>query len=726
MSKYPKTKSWAILAAVVIGVGLSSAPAAATLSMMHTYRTGIDVGKDRATGCDFSLGALPDGPLPGFELQVTVVVDTDLMPPQVVSAQVESCSGDGGSFGGAQPLPGFVLQIDSGLLGSDSIVGAIPRSLLGDARVVRLAHYAMSGTGSEDALYTRDGTPDGAAILAAIGGPVPAPLLSGPGIALAVLLLVGIGFTQWRRGRWGGAAILLMVSVAGGAVIAYAAFGEPVALDDPADAVPPDSRAEIVASFVMTTDGELGLRLDVENIVFVPPAPTNTPTQTPTTTPTQTPTNTPTQTPTDTPTQTPTITPTPTLTDTPTQTPTDTPNPCAGKDDGTTCDAGMDGYATQTCESGTCGPCVATMSPSPRYVDNGDGTITDRQTCLVWEKKDDAGGLHHRFDFFAWSCFEGVDPFCAGGACYCQPDAASASTCEALTTNHILGTTLGCRECTAAFSCVGGRKTIWDWVNQLNDVSGGGASCFAGHCDWRMPSTAGDPVGSTLDVAEVETILAEPSPCTIGPPCVDAAFNTNCTAGCSATETPCSCIGVGDFDGSGTYWSSSSLLNGSQFAWEILFDSPFPGSLLLNSKSSSWFVRAVRGGSELVLMGGPFMPGGNFILTTSNYGFPVPTHLYLVQGTQPGNATLTVRTILADGTFGDRQLTTAFADPVRVDVVSPDLNGAVVFPAFSVPVAAEQVGETLHYQAFRGLPCPATGCPTAGSAVLSVEVVAAP
>jgi 5'-nucleotidase len=42
-----------------------------------------------------------------------------------------------------------------------------------------------------------------------------------------------------------------------------------VALDDPADAVLPDSRAEIVASFVMTTDSELGLRLDIENIVFL-------------------------------------------------------------------------------------------------------------------------------------------------------------------------------------------------------------------------------------------------------------------------------------------------------------------------------------------------------------------------------------------------------------------------------------------------------------------------
>lgn len=253
-----------MLGAMVVLAGLSAAPATATPSMQHTYRTGIDVGNDPATGCDFSLGSVAPNVLPGFELQVTVVVDAGWMPPQVVSAQIETCSGDGGSFGNPQPLPGSGLEIDGGMLGSDSIVGAIPRSLLGNAGIVRLAHHALSENGSEDALFTLDGTPDGPAITAQLLWPVQAPLLSGLGIALAVLLLLGVGLTQWRRGHWAAAQVL--VFVASGAVIAYAAFGGPVAVDHPTDANPRDTRAEIVASFLMATNNALRLRLDIKDI----------------------------------------------------------------------------------------------------------------------------------------------------------------------------------------------------------------------------------------------------------------------------------------------------------------------------------------------------------------------------------------------------------------------------------------------------------------------------
>ncbi len=40
---------------------------------------------------------------------------------------------------------------------------------------------------------------------------------------------------------------------------------------------------------------------------------------------------------------------------------------------------------------------VVTQTPAlgapKRFVNNGDGTITDRQTDLMWQKQDDAGGL---------------------------------------------------------------------------------------------------------------------------------------------------------------------------------------------------------------------------------------------------------------------------------------------------------------------------------------------
>ena len=65
------------------------------------------------------------------------------------------------------------------------------------------------------------------------------------------------------------------------------------------------------------------------------------------------------------------------------------------------------------------------------YADNGDGTITDNNTGLVWEKLDDnnVGGIHDRDDFYTW-------------------DDAFAVKIAALNTTP----------------------------------------CFAGHCDWRLPN----------------------------------------------------------------------------------------------------------------------------------------------------------------------------------------------------------------------------------------------
>ena len=37
------------------------------------------------------------------------------------------------------------------------------------------------------------------------------------------------------------------------------------------------------------------------------------------------------------------------------------------------------------------------------YTDNGDGTITDNNTGLMWEKKDDSGGIHDMDNAYTWS-----------------------------------------------------------------------------------------------------------------------------------------------------------------------------------------------------------------------------------------------------------------------------------------------------------------------------------
>lgn len=70
------------------------------------------------------------------------------------------------------------------------------------------------------------------------------------------------------------------------------------------------------------------------------------------------------------------------------------------------------------------------------YVANGDGTVTDLVTGLMWEKKSDDGGLHDWDAQYRWS----------GD---------------------------------------GTQETIWDWLDDVNAEGGVG---FAGHADWRIPN----------------------------------------------------------------------------------------------------------------------------------------------------------------------------------------------------------------------------------------------
>jgi hypothetical protein len=75
-----------------------------------------------------------------------------------------------------------------------------------------------------------------------------------------------------------------------------------------------------------------------------------------------------------------------------------------------------------------------------RYKDNGNGTITDKNTGLVWEKKcSGCGGLHDVSNSYVWS----------------NP------------------------------STPGANMTIWDWLAAVNSEGGKG---FAGKKDWQIPN----------------------------------------------------------------------------------------------------------------------------------------------------------------------------------------------------------------------------------------------
>ena len=140
---------------------------------------------------------------------------------------------------------------------------------------------------------------------------------------------------------------------------------------------------------------------------------------------------------------------------------------------------------------------------APRFTDNGDGTVTDRLTGLQWEKKTDDASVHDKDDRY---------PLSATG---------TAADGTAFTT----------------------------FLTALN------AACFAGQCDWRLPT-----------LAELQTILLQQYP----QGGIDPVFGP-----------------LGDY-----YWSSTSETNMATRGWALSFQD---GSRTLAAKDVTFNVRAVRG-----------------------------------------------------------------------------------------------------------------------------------
>jgi len=138
-----------------------------------------------------------------------------------------------------------------------------------------------------------------------------------------------------------------------------------------------------------------------------------------------------------------------------------------------------------------------------RFMDRGDGTVTDRLTGLQWEKKTDDGTIHDRDDRLAW-------------------------------------TTTGAPADGPVFTT---------FLAGLNNA------CFAGHCDWRLPT-----------LTELQPILLGQYP----DGGIDQAFGP-----------------VGDY-----YWTASEQTNVPDVAWVLSF---LDGSRALVDKDTTFAVRAVRG-----------------------------------------------------------------------------------------------------------------------------------
>ena len=189
----------------------------------------------------------------------------------------------------------------------------------------------------------------------------------------------------------------------------------------------------------------------------------------------------------------------------------------------------------------------------PSYTDNGDGTITDNNTGLMWEKKDQrVGGIHNQDNTYSW----GLDsaPYTMNGTMVTKFLNTLNNHCADETTDC---TTNGDADCTG---------------------NGNGKCGFAGYRDWRIPN-----------VRELESLLDYQN---VGP-AVDPAFNTSCAADCMVTSCSCTQFLQPQRGGQGRYWSSTTAKSSPAGAWVVYFHA---GGLNAFDKSidNSFVVRAVR------------------------------------------------------------------------------------------------------------------------------------
>jgi hypothetical protein len=126
--------------------------------------------------------------------------------------------------------------------------------------------------------------------------------------------------------------------------------------------------------------------------------------------------------------------------------------------------------------AGSGGGCVPNPAASPRFVDNGDNTVTDHKTCLMWEKKTGT----------------------VGGGTDSNPENVN---------NYYGWSASGTAADGTAFT---------DFLPRVNGTLCSAASCpeLGGHSDWRLPTSA-----------ELQTIFdGSVSGCGSGSPCIDPTF----------------------------------------------------------------------------------------------------------------------------------------------------------------------------------------------------------
>ncbi len=117
------------------------------------------------------------------------------------------------------------------------------------------------------------------------------------------------------------------------------------------------------------------------------------------------------------------------------------------------------------------------------------------------------------------------------------------------------------------------KDTTYTWANAFAKIDDLNTAAFAGFSDWRLPNES-----------ELESLVDRG----LVFPAIPAIFNTNCPNGC--TVLTCSCTLAAEM----IFWSSTTYVNTPAQAWLVNF---FDGTAYVAAKSSTYHVRAVRGGS---------------------------------------------------------------------------------------------------------------------------------
>jgi hypothetical protein len=198
-------------------------------------------------------------------------------------------------------------------------------------------------------------------------------------------------------------------------------------------------------------------------------------------------------------------------------------------------------------------PTPTATTPPPRFVDNGDGTVTDNQTGLQWEKKTGtpSGG-------------SGIDcPLTQANEATCDADphnvnntyqwSASGTAPDGDAFTHFLSILNG--GATGVGNCQSGDGTT---------ITGG----FAGHCDWRLPTSV--ELQSIVDLNQ---------------------------QGCGTAQYACIDVGVFGATAATWYWTSTTVSFDQGQAWVVdFYDGATDEYGTKSCCDGPNFVRAVRGG----------------------------------------------------------------------------------------------------------------------------------